>query len=311
MNLRHLETFVKIVELKSFTKAGEELHLTQPTVSKQMVDLERYFDVRLIDRTKRGLALTRAGEILFKYARDFLALQEETQAAIASFKGLKRGTIRVGASSIPGVYVLPPVLKRFREAYEGVQISLVISDTKGILDKLEQGDLDIGFVGAKDETRKISYQSFLDDIIVFVAPPDYPDTIRLEELHEQPLLVREAGSGTRRCFDAAMKKKGVGPADLRVVAELGDTQAIKQAVKEGMGVAYLSWRAITEELERKTVKVLKVEGLPGVKRSFYTALKRGRSQSPHVEALLKTIHEWRRNDKIRSFGDQHTPDVCR
>ena len=302
---------MKIVELKSFTKAGEDLHLTQPTVSKQMVDLERYFDVRLIDRTKRGLALTRAGEILFKYARDFLVLQEETKAAIASFKGLKIGTIRVGASSIPGVYVLPPVLKRFREACEGVQISLVISDTKGILDKLEQGDLDIGFVGAKDETRKISYQSFLDDLIVFVAHPGYPDTIRLEELHRQPLLVREAGSGTRRCFDAALKKKGVGPEDLRVVAELGDTQAIKQAVKEGMGVGYLSWRAITEELERKTVKVLKVEGVPGVKRSFYTALKRGRSQSPHVEALLKTIHEWRRNDKIRSFGDQHTSDVCR
>ena len=302
---------MKIVELKSFTKAGEDLHLTQPTVSKQMVDLERYFDVRFIDRTKRGLALTRAGEILFKYARDFLVLQEETKAAIASFKGLKIGTIRVGASSIPGVYVLPPVLKRFREACEGVQISLVISDTKGILDKLEQGDLDIGFVGAKDETRKISYQSFLDDLIVFVAHPGYPDTIRLEELHRQPLLVREAGSGTRRCFDAALKKKGVGPEDLRVVAELGDTQAIKQAVKEGMGVGYLSWRAITEELERKTVKVLKVEGVPGVKRSFYTALKKGRSQSPHVEALLKTIYEWRRNDKIRSFGDQHTSDVCR
>jgi DNA-binding transcriptional LysR family regulator len=115
--------------------------------------------------------------------------------------------------------------------------------------------------------------------------------------------VREAGSGTRRCFDAALKKKGFGPTDLRVVAEFGDTQAIKQAVKEGMGVAYLSWRAITEELERKTVKALKVEGVPGVKRSFYIALKKGRSQSPHVEALLKTIHEWRRDDKIRTVGD--------
>jgi DNA-binding transcriptional LysR family regulator len=106
MNLRHLETFVKIGQLKSFTRAGEELHLTQPTVSKQMVDLEKFFDIRLIDRTKRGLAFTRAGEILFKYAKEFLALQEETISAIAAFKGLKRGNIRIGASNIPGGYIL-------------------------------------------------------------------------------------------------------------------------------------------------------------------------------------------------------------
>jgi DNA-binding transcriptional LysR family regulator len=311
MNLRHLETFVKIVELKSFTKAGEALHITQPTVSKQMVDLERFFDVRFIDRTKRGLALTKAGELLLRYARDFLALQEETVAAIAAFKGLKRGAIRIGASSIPGVYVMPPVLKRFRELYEGIQISLVISDTKDITDKVERGELDIGIVGAKEEARKLVYQSFLDDLIVLVAPPTYPDLIKTEDIKQQPLLVREVGSGTRRCFDAALKKRGIAPADLRVVAEFGDTQAIKQAVKEGMGVAYLSRRAITEELECRTVKILKVEGMPGVKRSFYTALKKGRSQSPHIEALLKTIIEWRKNDKIRTVSDQHTSDICR
>ncbi len=293
---------MKIVELKSFTKAGDGLRLTQPTVSKQMVELERFFDVRFIDRTKRGLALTKAGEILLKYARDFLALQEETIAAIAAFKGLKKGNVRIGASNIPGVYVLPPVLKRFREVYEGIQISLVISDTKDIADKVEEGQLDIGFVGAKDETRKLSYQSFLDDLIVLVGPPEYPDTIKAEEIKQHPFLVREIGSGTRRCFDAALKKRGISPADLQVVAELGDTQAIKEAVKEGMGVAYLSRRAITEELESGALKVLQVEGMPGVKRSFYTALKKGRSQSPHVEALLKTISEWRKNDKIRMLS---------
>ncbi len=303
MNLRHLETFVKIVELKSFTKAGEGLHLTQPTVSKQMVDLERFFDVRFIDRTKRGLALTKAGEILLKYARDFLALQEETIAAVAAFKGLKKGSVRIGASNIPGVYVLPPVLKRFRELYEGIQISLVISDTKDITDKVEEGHLDIGFVGAKDETRKLDYQSFLDDLIVLVGPPKYPDVIKAEDIKQHPFLVREFGSGTRRCFDAALKKRGITPADLQVVAEFGDTQAIKEAVKEGMGIAYLSRRAITEELESGALKVLQVEGMPGVKRSFYTALKKGRSQSPHIGALLKTISEWRKNDKIRMLSD--------
>ncbi len=311
MNLRHLETFVKIVELKSFTKAGEELHLTQPTVSKQMVDLETFFDVRFIDRTKRGLALTRAGEILFKYAKEFLALQEEALGAIAAFKGLRRGNLRMGASSIPGVYILPPILRAFRERYDGIQLQLVISDTEDISNKVEQGDLDIGFVGAKNETRKLVYQAFLDDLIVFVAPPTYPDSMRIEEVKGHPILVREAGSGTRKCFDVALKKKGVAPADLRVVAELGDTQAIKEAVKQGMGIAYLSLRAISEELANQTLKVLNVEDMPGVKRSFYTVLKKGRSQSPQVQALLKTINEWRKNDKIRLASGQSVSDVCR
>jgi DNA-binding transcriptional LysR family regulator len=302
---------LKIVELKSFTKAGEELHLTQPTVSKQMVDLEAAFDVRFIDRTKRGLALTRAGEILLRYAKDFLALRDETIDAIAAFKGLRRGNIRMGASNIPGVYVLPPILKAFRERYEGIQLQLSISDTGEVSDRVEEGDLDIGFVGARDETRKLVYQAFLDDLIVFVAPPDYADSIGVEEIKRYPLLVREAGSGTRKCFDVALRKKGITPADMQIVAELGNTQAIKEAVKQGMGVAYLSLRAITEELKNRTLKVLNVDGIPGVKRSFYTILKKGRSQSPQVQALLKTIQEWRKNDKIRLVSGQHMFDVCR
>src|SRR5208337_3490902 len=153
--------------------------------------------------------------------------------------------------------------------------------------------------------------AFLDDLIVFVAPPTYADSMGIEEVKRYPLLVREAGSGTRKCFDVALKKKGITPADLRVVAELGDTQAIKEAVKQGMGVAYLSLRAISEELANQTLKVLDVEGMPGVKRSFYTVLKKGRSQSPQVQALLKIINEWRKNDKIRLVGGHHMSDICR
>lgn len=311
MNLRHLETFLRIAELKSFTKAGEELHLTQPTVSKQMFDLEAFFGVRFIDRTKRGVALTKAGEILLKYAKDFLALQEETLGAIAAFKGLRRGHIRMGASSIPGVYILPPILKLFRERYENIQLQLSISDTDDVSDKVEQGDLDIGFVGARDETRKLVYQAFLDDLIVFVAPPTYADKVDVEEVRRYPWLVREAGSGTRKYFDGALKKRGISPSDLQIVAELGDTQAIKEAVKQGMGVAYLSLRAITEELQNNTLKTFTVQGIPGVKRSFYTALKKGRTQSPSVQALLKTINEWRKNDKVHLFSGQHITSVSR
>ncbi len=296
MNIHHLETFVKIIELKSFTKAAEELYLTQPTVSKQIVDLERFFQIRLIDRTKRSVELTRGGEILFAYAKDFLALKKEAIEAIAAFRGLKSGTLRLGASSIPGVYILPPILKTFKEQFPGVDLSLVLSDSKEITTRVENAEVDIGFVGSREETSKITYSTFLEDSIVFIAPLHFPDKIDLPEIADYPFVTREPGSGTRKCFEAALRKRRIKPADLRVVGELGDTEAIKAAVREGMGFSYISERAVREELDRGLLKTMSVKGLPSIKRSFYTITKMGRSMAPPTEALLKIINHWSRDE---------------
>ncbi len=207
MNIHHLETFVRIIELKSFTKAAEELCLTQPTVSKQIVNLEKFFQVRLIDRTKRGLSLTAAGEILFKYAKDFIALKREAVEAIDAFRGVKAGPLRLGASSVPGVYILPPILKTFKERFGGVELTLILSDSKDITGRVENGDVDVGFVGSREDARKISYDRFLDDNIIFVAPLDFPDSIDVADLGKYPVLVREPGSGTRKCFETSSQEK--------------------------------------------------------------------------------------------------------
>jgi DNA-binding transcriptional LysR family regulator len=298
MDLRHLETFAKIAELKSFTKAAEELFLTQPTVSKQIVDLERYFQVKLIDRTKRSVALTRAGDILLKYARDFLYLKKETVDAIAAFRGLKTGKLLIGASTIPGIYVLPQVIKLFKRMYEGIQIKLLISDTVDILNKTESGETDIGFVGAKDATRKVEYRKLVDDTILIAAPLDYPDSMPVQELTNYPVIGRETGSGTRNAFDLALKKlRRFSHSDLKIVAELTDTQAIKESVKNGMGMAYISKMAVTDELARGTVKHLHVEGFPEIKRSFYMVTKRGKTPLPQVKALIEIIDGWRKHGK--------------
>ena len=288
---------MRIIELRSFTKAAEELGLTQPTVSKQIVDLEQFFQVRLIDRTKRSLALTRAGEILFKHAKDFLSLKRETIDAMASFRGLKSGSLRLGASSIPGVYILPPILKAFKGRFGGVDLTLVLSDSQNIADRVENGDVDIGFVGSREETKRIAYKQFLEDSIIFIAPLDFPEAIDIHDIAKYPLLVREPGSGTRKCFETALLKRHLKPEDLHVVGELGDTEAIKAAVREGMGISYISNRAVREELSRGLLKVLSVKGFPGVKRSFYIITKKGRSTSPQTEALLRIINEWRHHEQ--------------
>ncbi len=287
MDFRHLETFLKIAELKSFTKAAEELYLTQPTVSKQVVDLERFFDVRLIDRTKRAVTLTRAGEILLRYARDFLYLKKETVDAIADFRGLRKGTIHIGASNIPGVYILPRALKEFKKEYRGIHVRLTISDTQDVIRKTEEGETDVGFVGAKDPSRPLDYRPLMEDRIVLIAPPDYPDALPVDRLKELPFIVRESGSGTRRNFDAFLGKLHLEPSrDLNIVAEMSDTEATKEAVKNGLGIAYASRMAIDGELSRGTLKIVEIEGMKPPRRSFYIVTRKGRTVLPQVKALI-------------------------
>jgi len=299
MDLRHLETFVKTAELHSFTKAAEELCITQPTVSKQIVDLEGYFGVKLIDRTKRQVALTRAGEILFKYGKDFMALRKETIDALEAFKGLKKGTIIVGASTIPGIYILPHVLNIFRDQYNGIRIKLIVSDSKDIMDKMEQGQIDVGFVGARDNSKKLEFKKLFEDTIVIIAPRNYPASIPLDNLKKFPFIAREQGSGTRNFFYSALKKAGINPAtDLQVVAELTDTEAIKEAVKSGMGISCVSKMAVSGAISQGHVIRMRVKGIEDLRRSFYLVSRKGKSLLPQVKALIEIFDRWKEHDKI-------------
>jgi DNA-binding transcriptional LysR family regulator len=299
MDLRHLETFVKIAELKSFTKAAEELCITQPTASKQIMDLEQHFGIKLIDRTKRQVILTKAGEILLRYGRDFMALRKETLDAIEAFKGLRMGDIVVGASNIPGVYILPRVLNVFRKKYSGVQIKLLISDSRDIMDKMEQGLIDVGFVGEKDETKKLDYKKIPGDTLIVIGPVGSPSTVTISNLRQFAFVMREQGSGTRNAFYSALKKAGIDPLkDLTVAAELTDTEAVKQAVKNGMGISCISRMAVNGDVAEGRLAVLKIEGMSELKRSFYMITKRGRSVVPQVKALVEIINKWREHEKV-------------
>jgi DNA-binding transcriptional LysR family regulator len=298
MDLHHLETFVKIAELNSFTKAAEALNITQPTVSKQILDLESYFGVRLIDRTKRQVILTRAGEILHKYGKDFMALRKDTVDALEAFKGLKKGMIIVGASTIPGIYILPKALNAFREKYSGIKIKLIVSDSKDVMDRMEQGLIDVGFVGSKDTSKKLEFRKLVDDTIVFIAPHGYPPSIAVENLKKYPFIMREQGSGTRNSFHVALKKFGMNSlTDLHIVAELTDTEAIKEAVKSGMGISCVSRMAVNSEITQGQIKALVIDGFDDLRRSFYVITRKGRSLLPQVKALVEIIDRWKEHDK--------------
>jgi LysR family transcriptional regulator, transcriptional activator of the cysJI operon len=153
-------------------------------------------------------------------------------------------------------------------------------------------------VGAKDPSRKIEYRKLLDDTVFIAAPPSYPDSIPIQDLKEYPMIGREAGSGTRNAFESALKKmEGISSSELKMVAELTDTQAIKEAIKNDMGIAYISKMAVTDELAHGTIKHLHVRGLPIIKRSFYMVTKKGKTPLPQVKALIEIIESWRKHGK--------------
>jgi len=288
VDLRQLEIFVKVAEFGSFSKAAEALYLTQPTVSEHIRTLEDEVGVRLLDRLGRGAAITRAGQLLLSYAQRMLALSREARQAMDGFQGRMSGELLIGASTIPGEYVLPAMIGRFKEKYPDISITLLIGDSQTAVDWVAEGRAELGVVGARLSHRGVEYKELMPDDVVVVVPGTHPwhgrKQIALEELRSEPLLIRERGSGTRAALEGALAEAGMDLGSFRTVGEMGSTQAIKQAVKAGVGVSLVSKRAVEEECKSGLLWCLRVKDLK-VTRSFHLATHKERSRSPLAEAF--------------------------
>lgn len=292
MDLRQLEIFVKVAELKSFSKAAEALFLTQPTVSEHIRALEQELRVRLLDRLGRGAEATAAGRLLLSHATRLLQLQREALQAMDSFQGRLAGELLVAASTIPGEYVLPALIGRFKEKFPDIAITLLIGDSRAVVDWVAEGRAEVAVVGARLSHRGIDYRELMPDELALVVPVGHPwhgrKEVGLEDLRAEPLLLRERGSGTRAALESALAQAGLDLSGFRVVGEMGSTQAIKQAVKAGVGVSVVSKRAVEEECRSGLVWCLKLRDLK-VTRAFHVATHRDRSRSPLAEAFRTFI----------------------
>jgi DNA-binding transcriptional LysR family regulator len=288
MDFRQIEIFVKVAELGSFSRAAEALYLTQPTVSERVRSLEEELGQKLLDRQQRGATPTKAGQLLLTYARRILQLQREARQALDEFQGRMRGELIVGASTIPGEYVLPPLIGRFKAKFPDISISLLIGDTQGVLDWVLEGKVEAGVVGAQIDHRALEYRELMPDELVLVVPSEHPwhgrKTVTLEEVRQEPLIVREKGSGSRHALERALGEVGLDLGAFRVVGEMGSTQAIKQAVKAGVGVSMISKRAVEEECRANLLWCVKVKDLR-FSRAFYLVIHRDRTRSPLAEAF--------------------------
>lgn len=249
-NFRQLEAFVAVVEQRNFTRAARTLRVSQPAVSFQIRGLEDTLGTQLLERLGRQVRLTPAGEVVYAEAKNILAAEERMREAVASLNSLETGKIVVGASTIPGEYVLPKLAGEFKTLYPGVQITLRIGESTRVAEWLLDRTVDLGVVGVRVENPQLSFTRIFSDELVVVMPAGHPlaaqSEIALEQLLKEPFVLRGTGSGTRQVFEHALTAAGLQPSLLNAVMELDTTRAVLSAVEAGVGVSVVSRWSVAE-----------------------------------------------------------------
>jgi len=294
MELNQLRAFCAVVEKRSFSRAGEVVFLSQPTVSLQISSLEQELGTQLLDRRAREITVTKTGETLYHYAKRILRLIHEAEQAIEQLKGLMKGTLTLGASTIPGEYLLPSLLAEFKGIHPAIDIDLRISDTQGVIAEVLAHEVEIGFVGTREKSDKLIFKSLATDKLVLIAAADSTwlrqDSLSIEQLRGLPFVLRESGSGTRITVNQKLLEKGIKEEELNVVMRLGSTAAVKRAVESGLGVSFVSEKAIENEIRLGTIKTIPIKDLT-LDREFFFVYSGKKSHAPAAQALLQFLQE--------------------
>jgi len=291
VTLRQLRTFKTVADLTSFSAAAQRLKLSQPSVSYQVKELEETLGLPLLDRLGKRVQLTEAGNVLYNYARRMLDVLDEATVVIEEMRGIQRGTLRVGASTTVGIYLLPAALGAFKKLHPGLVISLEIGTRARVQDQVLRNELDLAVVGPALKDPELAIIPFLSDELAVVAPAGHPLAGRrgltLKDLADQPFIMREASSGSRLSLEKAARKAG---AKLRVAMELGSNGAIKHAVESGLGLAVISRYATALEFSSGRLVELDVRGFP-IRRDWHIVHLRRRKLPASVLAFIDFLKE--------------------
>jgi len=291
VTLRQLRTFKTVADLKSFSLAARRLQLSQPSVSYQVKELEETLGLPLLDRLGKRVQLTEAGTLLYGYARRMLDVLDEAAVEIEEIRGIKRGTLRVGASTTVGIYLLPAALGAFKKLHPGLVISLEIGTRERVQEQVLLNELDLAVVGPALNDPELAVIPFLTDELVVVAPAGHPLTrkrgLNLKDLAAQPFVMREAASGSRWSLEKAARKAG---ARLKVAMELGSNGAIKHAVESGLGLAVISRYACALEFSSGRLVELDVRGFP-IRRDWHIVHLRRRKLPSSVTAFIQFLKD--------------------
>lgn len=277
MTLRRINIFLTVAKHLSYTRAAEELYLSQPAVSKNIQELEEALGVRLFNRSGNHISLTSAGELVYAYGHDIQRLVQNLQYELADITDELGGVLHIGASSTISQYLIPSAIAQFKNTNPQVEISLISGNTSEINTHLEQEVIDLGITEGDRKLNAFDYAPFMDDEIGFISASNgkYADSkvITEEQLAEVPLVIRETGSGTREVFEEAIRNRGIKLSDLNVIISLGSTESIKSFLLNADAVGVFSTAAIRSE-EEELFHYAHIRGEP-ILRTFSFMTKQG------------------------------------
>jgi DNA-binding transcriptional LysR family regulator len=262
MDVRDLQIFLSVSKHLNYTRAGEEINLSQPSVSVRIHHLESELRVKLFEQLGKKVVLTDAGQLLVPYANRVIAAIDDAHHAIDELQGLERGSLRIGASTTPGMYLVPQVVARFKRSHPKIDIHLRIKDTREVEDGVLNNEFDFGFVGGHLAAAEVSAHAWLTDELLLVVSPDHrltnKKTVRKQDLEGESFIVRESGSATRATIVTQLQQANF---ELETVIEMENPESIKKAVQSGLGIAFISKFAIATELKAKTLTAIRVRDL--------------------------------------------------
>ncbi len=287
---KQLKTFLAVFSSGSFTKAAKILDTSQPAVSEQIKGLEKELGCRLFDRMGRSIQPTAKARILYPRACSVIEAMEGMAEEISREDATVSGELLIGASTIPGAYILPRFASLFQKKYPQVSFEVRIADSGDIIQMLTEHKLLLAIVGAKSHSPRLSFNTIVEDELVLVGSgrDRLPKSVSVNELLKIPFLLREEGSGTRRSIEEAVIRNGIAVSELKSVAVFGSNAAIKEAIKEGLGVSILSRISVRDELKCGSLREVAVEGL-SMQRLFYAVTLKGRSLPRHYSVFLQKL----------------------
>lgn len=255
MEFKQLESFAAVVRLRSFTRAAEQLYISQPTISTHIRALEEELNMRLILRTTKSIEVTAEGQKLYEYAVNILQLRDRMLQECSS--EAKR-IIHLGASTIPSAYILPEVLPKFGGRHTNTFFVIHQSDSKGVLDGLTDGIFDVGLIGMDVEKESLTCEPFCEDRMVLITPVSErflklqrQGVSAVELLVQEPVILREKGSGSKKSVDRFLEQMGISDEQLNITARVNDPEAIKNLVAQGLGISFISQRAAQNFIREK------------------------------------------------------------
>ncbi len=262
MDVRDLQVFLSVAKHLNFTRAGDEVHLSQPSVSVRMRQLERDLGSKLFEQLGKKVALTEAGQLLIPFATRVIAAMDDARHAIDEMQGLERGTLRIGASTTPGMYLIPRTIAQFKQCYPKIDVHLAVKDTRQIEEGVIRNEFDFGFVGGHLAGDEVDVLPWMTDHLVLVVPCNHilarKKSVKVADLCKERFILREPGSATRAAVVTHLQKS-----DLKVetVMEMENPESVKRAVQSGLGLAFISRFAVETELKAKSLVAVSVNGL--------------------------------------------------